>query len=160
MGQSIFIVDPAYGDVNQFEDPSDAVIEEIEDTRDDFEVAEELLKLVGRNDDQQVIRRLLRTAYERDEERPALTTSELVQAVAAIRGLTAEYLAKGYLDDTYGQSPAQIELLRGRTPVLAYDKTIHGNQSSLLIQTLAKVATLEKVLQRAIDMKAHVALSD
>ena len=160
MGQSIFIVDPAYGDVHWFEDPSDAFIEEIEDMRDHFEVAEELLKLVGRDIDARVLDELTTLAYERNRKRPALTTSELVQAVAAIQGLTAEYLMKGYLDDSYGQSPAQIELLQGRTPVLAYDKTIDGNQSSLLIQTLAKVATLEKVLQRAIDMKAHVALSD
>jgi hypothetical protein len=160
MGQSIFIVDPAYSNVHWFEDPSDAVIEEIEDTRSDFEIAEELLKLVGRDADQQVIRRLLRTAYERDEERPALTTAELVQAVAAIRGLTETYQAQDYLNHTYGQSQEQIERLRGKTHVLPYEKTDDANQRHLLIQTLACVATLEHVLQRAIDMKAHVALSD
>ncbi len=159
MSHEIFIVDPAYADVNRFEDTCEAVWEEVEDLRNQFEVAEELLKLVGREHDAQVVDELTTLAYERNRKRPALTTVELVQVVAAIHGLTADYLAQGYLDNTYGQSPAQIELLRGRTPVLAYDKTIDGNQSSLLIQTLAGVATLEKVLQRAIDMNAHVALS-
>ncbi len=159
MSHEIFIVDPAYADVNRFEDTCDAVWEEVEDLRNQFEVAEELLKIIGRNEDQQVIRRLLRGAYERNEERPALTTAELVQVVAAIHGLTADYLAQGYFSSGYVQAPEQIERLRGKTSVLPYDKTDHANQRHLLIQTLAGVATLEDVLQRAIDMNAHVALS-
>ena len=160
MGQSIFIVDPAYGDVNQFEDPSDAVIEEIEDARANFEVAEELLKLVGRDPDACVIDELTTLAYERNRKRPALTTAELAQVVTAVRGLTEDYQAQGYLDSTYKQSREQIERLCGKTHVLPYDKTNDATQRHLLIQTLARVATLEDVLQRAIDMKAYVALSE
>ncbi len=160
MGQSIFIVDPAYGDVHWFEDPSDAVIEEIEDMRSQFEVAEELLKLIGRDRDAHLLDETTTMAYERNRKRPALTTSELAEIVAAIHGLTASFREHGYLGLDNIQSQEQIERLSHKTTALAYDKTHEGNRPYFLIQTLAGVATLEKVLQRAIDMNAHVALSD
>jgi hypothetical protein len=160
MSEEVFIVMPGYDDPELYTDPSDAALEEVRYVRNYFNVSEDLLKLIGRDSDRKVIRTLLREAYERNDDRPKLTTEEAAKIVTAIHGLTEAYQAKGLLDNTYGQSPQQIAALRGKTPVLPYDKTDDANLPHLLIQTLAGVSKLEEVLNRAIVLRAHVALSN
>ena len=140
------------------DDPSDAVIEAHDDMRDEFNVAEELLRLVGRDQHARLVKTLVNQPYERDRTLPVLNTAEITALLDAIHGLTTDFQTLNYLSSSFSQSSEQINLLKDKTSVIPYNETDEANLPHLLAQTLAGVATLEKILRRALDLNAHVAL--
>jgi len=152
--QTVYLVDPTWeGDR---EDRDQSVVEEYPDTRDKFDVVEELWRLAGDDERANQIDAILNVVCERPD--PVLNTDEITRILALTDGLE-EALRAARVVDEHDRVPAEkLPELRARTRWVNLSDSGGRDPKYGVMVAVGGVWRLRYVLKEALDKGLHVAL--
>lgn len=151
--RSVYLIDPSWNG-----DPADAdqaVVKEWPDTADKFLVAEELWRLLGRDDRAAQIAEIMDRACER--AKPVLNTQDIEGLLRLVDGLDAAVRA-GLVNENLLVPEARLADLRSRSRWLDLSERRGADARHGVWEGVGGVWRLQTVLTEALKLGLHVSL--